>query len=159
MTDYKKIPIEDLMPHSSPMVLIDKIVEYTDNSLVAAIKVVQGCQFYDEDISGVPSWVGIEYMAQAISVLGGIRAKERNKPVSIGFLLGTHKYSMPNKVFFRNEEYQISVKEIHKAEAGLAIFECQILQGREVWAESRINVFVVANGELDTGEKNGEKNE
>lgn len=152
MTDYKKIPVQDLMPHSPPMVLIDKVIDYSDNSLVAELIIVPGCQFYDDSLDGVPSWVGIEYMAQAISVLGGIRALENNKKISIGFLLGTHKYSMPNKVFYKNQAYQVSVKELHRAEAGLAIFDCQILQGQEVWAESKINVFIVGNAPIGNEE-------
>lgn len=143
MSDYRDIPVADLVPHSPPMVLIDKIIEYTDDTITAEINIVSGCPFYDEDVGGVPCWVGIEYMAQAVSALGGIRAKIKNEEVSIGFLLGTRKYSMPEKVFFNKQTYQVHAKELLKADAGLAVFECQILQGQQVWAEAKINVFVV----------------
>ena len=72
MTDHKNLldiaamqsviethSVESLIPHSPPMVLLDRIVSVNEQGVVAEIDIQAHCKFYDEANHGVPSWVGI----------------------------------------------------------------------------------------------------
>jgi predicted hotdog family 3-hydroxylacyl-ACP dehydratase len=145
MSDWHALPVADLLPHSPPMVLLERVLDYAGNSLIAEVAISVDSMFYDPAIDGVPAWAGIEYMAQAIAALGGLRARERNEAIKPGFLLGTRKLLLPCKVLRAGARYQIEVKQLVWDESGLASFACRILHGATLCAEARLNVFVTAN--------------
>ena len=145
LIDYKAIPIVELIPHSPPMVLIENILNYEENSLTADISIAENCKFYVNDIQGVPSWAGIEYMAQAIAAFAGIQAKMINEPVKLGFLLGTRKYNMFEKSFQVGERYQIHAKQLYVDSSGLASFDCFIAADTKQIVQARLNVFETHN--------------
>ncbi len=109
--------------------------------------------FYDATLNGVPAWVGIEYMAQAISALAGLRAKEKNQGIKLGFLLGTRKLLLVYKVLVAGQRYRIHVKQMFWDESGMANFECEIFHDQELCVEAKVNVF-----ETDEIEKILERN-
>jgi len=142
--------VEDFIPHSPPMVLIDRIVSFSDDTLCAEITIIEDCKFYDRDSNGVPAWVGIEYMSQAIAALAGIHAKKENRSIKLGFLLGTRKYKIVKKVFKKDKTYGIIVKQLYKDDSGLACFECDIIEQSDqylniceddICVQSKLNVF------------------
>ena len=55
-------PIEKLVPHARPMLLLDEVLEYDEKSLLAAARIGPSHPFHAE--GGVPAHVGIELMAQ-----------------------------------------------------------------------------------------------
>lgn len=143
LTDYK---VEDLVPHSSPMVLIDSISQYDNESLSAIISINEKSKFYQKQLGGVPSWVGIEYMSQAIAAFSGIHSKIANKAVKLGFLLGSRKYHILQKVFKKDHQYVIFVQKLYQDGSGLACFDCTIFEQCDegdniLFVQSKINVF------------------
>ena len=60
--------LEKILPHKKPMILIDDVVGYNigEGWLKSIVTINKDCTFYDEKLGGVPSVVGIEYMAQTI---------------------------------------------------------------------------------------------
>ncbi len=124
--NFKDYPVEELIPHSGPMVLIDQILEYSEQHLVAEIKIEENCKFYQTSKQGVPAWVGVEYMSQAIAALAGIYAKQQGREIKLGFLLGTRKYNILQTVFKKDHVYRISVSQLYKDDSGLASFDCRI---------------------------------
>ena len=145
MVDYRKVLVESLVPHSPPMVLIDEVLEFDDNSLLAAVDIYGNCMFYNRDIEGVPAWVGIEYMAQAISAFAGIQALKRGEEIKPGFLLGTRKLLLYKKVLKAGQRYEIRVTQLIKDTSGLASFASTVTLGAEVCVEAKVNVFEAAN--------------
>lgn len=138
-----KYTAEEIVPHSPPMVLLDSIVEQKEEELTASITIKETSRFFDASVDGVPTWVGIEYMAQAIASLAGIKAKDDNQAIKLGFLLGTRKYHMNSKVLACDETYLINVKQLYMDGSGLASFECQIINkaNSDVCAKAKLNVF------------------
>ena len=67
--DVTTLAVAELLPHDPPMVLIDKVLSYDENSLVAEVAIRPDSAFCGAN--GVPGWVGIEYMAQAIAAHAG----------------------------------------------------------------------------------------
>lgn len=147
-TDYTKIEVEDLLPHSGDMVLIDKILEYGDGCGVAQVKVRSSSIFYEQDIEGIHSSIGLEWMAQTIAAIAGISALQNKKKVQIGFLLGSRKYEPTTSVFKLDREYIIRINQLFHEDNGLGAFECSIHHGNELIAESKLNVFAPDNVEI-----------
>lgn len=141
MLDCTKYPVEDLLPHSPPMVLLGRVLQYDSLSLVAEVFISPDSMFYDAEINGVPAWVGIEYMAQAVSALAGLRAKEKDQEIKLGLLLGTRRLILTHKVLPADRRYHVQVKQIFWDESGLANFDCQVSLDQEVYVEAKINVF------------------
>ncbi len=126
--NFKDYSVEELIPHSGPMVLLDEIIEYSEQHLVAEIKIEENCKFYQASKAGVPAWVGVEYMSQAIAALAGIFAKLQGRPIKLGFLLGTRKYNIFQTILKKEQIFRIEVKQLYKDESGLASFDCRIIQ-------------------------------
>jgi predicted hotdog family 3-hydroxylacyl-ACP dehydratase len=113
-----------LLPHSGPMVLLDRVVAVDEESLSAEVTIKLGDMFCDS--AGVGAWVGIEYMAQAIGAYAGYVARLCGAPIRLGFLLGTRRYDCNRPRFSVGSVLRVSVKRTFQGENGLASFECEI---------------------------------
>ncbi|WP_349019715.1 hotdog family protein [Methyloglobulus sp.] len=130
MIDYNDVA--SLIPHSGQLVLLDKVVEFNDEKLVAEMT-VRGDGLFGND-KNVPAWAGIEYMAQAVGVYAGIKSKLAGEPIKLGYLLGTRRFSSNVASFVVGTELTINVKVIIQDDK-LGAFDCQILgDGIEVSA-------------------------
>lgn len=116
--------ISSLVPHSGAMVLLDRVIFADDENLCAEVNIGSDTVFFDGD--GVASWVGIEYMAQAIAAHAGYLSSLRGDPVKVGFLLGARRYECRRPSFPLGSVLKISIQRILQAENGLGAFECRI---------------------------------
>lgn len=83
--------LEDLLPHRAPMILIDAVRDSDFADLEATVRVTEDSLFYTSPM-GVPSYVGIEYVAQTVAALAGLRARRHGADVSLGYLLGARRF-------------------------------------------------------------------
>jgi predicted hotdog family 3-hydroxylacyl-ACP dehydratase len=142
--DTVSVPITEILPHGANMVVIDRLVAHDDARSVASVTVRRDSKFCEE--SGVPAWVGIEYMAQTVAAHAGFDARLRGKAPAIGFLLGTRSYECRVAEFALGSELEITV-ELLFTEAGLASFNCVIESG-EVLAAAVISIYRPDDEEL-----------
>ena len=84
------LEIKKYLPHDGPMLLIDRLIEVNDKKATTEVHISEKSQFYEN--GQVPGWIGIEYMAQTIAILGGHLGQKLGEERSIGFLLGVRKY-------------------------------------------------------------------
>ncbi len=131
--------VSDLLPHRGEMILLDRIESWGKDYLEATVLHHDGNLFSDLD-GNVPAWVGLEYMAQAICALAGIRALKKGEPVRIGLLLGTRKYEARETHFRRDSKITIRVKQIYMDENNLAAFNCTIHSDR-LLAEAQVKAI------------------
>jgi len=131
------INIAELLPHAGKMVLLDQVVEYDHQSLVATTVVRDDGLFGDGKT--VPAWLGIEYMAQTIAAQGGMMCYLAGKPIQLGFLLGTRRYVCNIANFKVGERLTVRVERILE-DQGLAVFNCQIL-GDGIDISAKLNVY------------------
>ncbi|HUQ53143.1 MAG TPA: 3-hydroxylacyl-ACP dehydratase [Gammaproteobacteria bacterium] len=139
------IPIGELLPHGPEMTLIERLVEYSAQRSVATVTITPRSRFVEP--GGVPSWVGIEYMAQTIAAHAGYEARLRGEPPAIGFLLGTRAYRSDVAAFALGAKLTITVEPL-VTDAKLAAFQCSIATQRVV-ATAVVNTYQPAAGELD----------
>ena len=130
---------EELVPHSGHMVLIDKVTACTHSSINAELTIKKDELFMVD--GKVPSWVSIEYMAQAIGAYAGVQAKLVGEPVVVGLLIGTRRLECEIPYFEEGEFLQIAADKIHEEENGLSVFACKIESPRGV-ITANLNVFV-----------------
>ena len=135
--------VEQLVRHRGDMSLLDEVMEYGDTWLKARSTVTKNNLFL---IDGrVPSWIGIEYMAQTVAALAGTRARRRDEPVRVGFLVGTRKYLAEQPAFPLGSVLTVVVSEVVMGENGLGVFDCELTcnppGGRGFVVSTRLNVF------------------
>jgi predicted hotdog family 3-hydroxylacyl-ACP dehydratase len=129
--------VTELVPHSGDMVLLDRIVDFDEQGLTAEL-IVRGDELFSPG-PRVPAWVGIEYMAQTVAAYVGVKAKQVNDPIRLGFLLGTRFYNSNVAAFEVGATLTIRVEKIIQDD-GLGVFECRIL-GEGVDITANLNVY------------------
>ncbi len=129
--------VTDFIPHSGSMALLDRIVNFDDQGLTAEL-VVRGDGLFGDDQS-VPAWAGIEYMAQTVAAYVGVKARQANEPIRMGFLLGTRRYSSNVAAFKVGAVLTIRVEKIIQDD-GLGVFDCRI-EGENIKVTANLNVY------------------
>lgn len=135
-------PIESLVPHGGPMVLISEPAGYGKNWAEASVRIAEDTLFYELG-RGVPSWVGLEYMAQTIALYAGICDKTAGRDVKVGLLVGTRRYTVSSEYFPLGSQLQVHVDEVWQ-DSQMAVFDCRIDCGKCL-AEGKLNVYQPAN--------------
>jgi len=115
--------VAELIPHSGRMVLLDRIIDFDEQSLSAELTVRDDGLLGDD--KSVAAYVGIEYMAQAVAAYTGIQAKQAGEPIKLGFLLGTRRYTSNVGNFAVGTLLTIQVKNIMQDDK-LGVFDCKI---------------------------------
>ncbi len=134
--------ISQLVPHEKPMLLIDRMVDYDEEWFKSEVEITPESEFLNEN-KAVPSWVGIEYMAQTIAAYAGRISRENNEPVKIGFLVGSRKYSSTLTEFPIGMRLQVTAERVIQGDNGLSVFQCSIdnANDNEQIATASLNVF------------------
>jgi predicted hotdog family 3-hydroxylacyl-ACP dehydratase len=127
-----------ILPHQPPMVLLDRVTGYDDNSLIAEATITGVSLFITPE--GVPGHVGIEYMAQACGAYAGVHALDSGSPVRIGLLLGTRDYRAMLPYFRRGDRLSIAVAMVFREES-IAAFACTITVAGKLAAEAQLKVY------------------
>lgn len=141
--------IEELLIHRAPMLLLDKIVGYSDEEVVASVLINESSEFLTPD--GVPGHVAIEYMAQACGAYAGAMALDAGAPVRIGLLIGTRMCRVMVPWFRIGDVLLVSATIVFRDEQ-LAAFDCKIeIDGRLV-ADAQLKVYQPENDFLQMNE-------
>jgi len=127
------------VPHRGAMSLLDSVERRDELSIVARVRVPAEGLFVAAD--GVPAWVGIEYMAQAVAAWSGARAQAGGGSPRIGYLLGSRRYEATVAAFAIGAELQVFAQCELMGDNGLAMFDCRIAQDGRVLASGRLSVF------------------
>lgn len=130
--------VDELVPHSGQMSLLSDITGYGEDWLSAVVDISSSSMFADD--KGVPAWVGLEYMAQAIGAFAGLQERQKGEEPKVGFLLGTRKFSIDVAYFSLGSRIQVKVTKNMQAENGLCAFDCE-LSGEGFTSEASLNIF------------------
>lgn len=131
------INIADLVPHAEQMVLLDKVLACDQQKMIAETTVRDDGLFGDGQT--VPAWLGIEYMAQTVAAHGGMMRHLAGKPINIGFLLGTRRYTSNISYFKVGNLLTITVERLIE-DQGLSAFSCKII-GDKVDISAKLNIY------------------
>lgn len=144
MTEF--LSIENYVPHRGVMLLLDRLVHADAEGADALVCVPRDGLFLQD--AGMPAWVGLEYMAQAVAAWAGWQALQAGHAVKLGFLLGTRKYQAQCSHFAPGAVLRVSVRCELVGENGLGMFACEVRhEGQEaVQAQARISVYEPEDG-------------
>ena len=135
----KNFRILDVVPHQTPMSLLDTVESYSDKTLVSSVTIKEDSLFFEE--LGVPTWVGLEYMGQSIAAFGGVEARNEGRPVKIGFLVSSRRYESPQSHFKLGSKLIVFVEKVINNPYGLSVFNCSITWSDFV-IQANLNVFL-----------------
>ncbi len=131
--------IEELLPHAHPAILVDYVLEWLPQEVKTLVTIRPGIPFFVTG-KGIPSHVGIEYMAQTCGVYSGILAQQQHLPVRMGFLLGTRNFLANMPWFPPGSTLTIRAKELFNHEM-MGSFACTIeLNGANI-ATAELSVY------------------
>jgi predicted hotdog family 3-hydroxylacyl-ACP dehydratase len=121
------------------MLLVERVVAWdAQHAVVAATPKADA--WYSED-GAMPSWIGIELMAQAIAAHVGLVARSHGKPPKAGVLLGTRQYRATQARFPAGAELIVSARMTYRDESGLGSYDSTITLGNARVATARVNVY------------------
>ena len=118
--------ILDLIPHREPMLLINHLLNVSANASEALVVVDQKTPFYQTENSGVPAWIGLEYMGQTSALIAGHQRREGLIEAHLGFLMGVRKYQTNVPYFNQGENLVVLCEEAALVGDSLATFNCTI---------------------------------
>ncbi len=130
--------IEELVPHSGEMLLLDRVLQWDGQVLQCAAAIRRDNVFVSD--GEVPAMVTIEHMAQTCAAFMGLRALENNEPVRLGYLLGCRTLDLHTDVVRPGEYLTIEV-ELVGAMQTMASFDCRVSRSGDVIAAGVINVM------------------
>lgn len=147
---FAGMPAGELTRHSGSMLLVDRLQEIGPSHAVCSWSPPESLPDLQDD-HGIPSYLAIECMAQAVAVLAGARARLDGLPPPIGLLLGTRSFQAAVSYLESGANYRISCREIIRDAQGLASFDCSMETGNRTVASCRLTVF-----ELESGKRFGD---
>lgn len=140
-------PIEQLLPHAAPMILLDSLVSADEEQAVCLVNITPDSAFYNSQRNAVASYIGIEYMAQAIAAYAGVLAHAQCEAIRIGFLIGSRKVKIHHSEFKLGATLLVTVVKLYQEESGLSVFDCKIECQGQLYVEAKLNVFQPQNPE------------
>jgi predicted hotdog family 3-hydroxylacyl-ACP dehydratase len=117
-------PIEAVLPHARPMILLDDIVGYDEESLTAGVRIRPGIPFYRPG-RGVAAHIGFEWMAQTCGAFAGTKACDAGEQVQVGLLLGTRNFAAILAWFVNGDRLTVTATQMFSDER-VGAFECVI---------------------------------
>jgi predicted hotdog family 3-hydroxylacyl-ACP dehydratase len=122
------------------MILIDRLISADGQETVCEVTISPHAPF--ATASGVPAFVGIEYMAQSVAAHGGYQSYQAGDPISVGLLLGTRRLDTYCQLFPVGQTLRIKVTHIW-GKHELMRFSCTITDAatEQLLQQAELNVF------------------
>src|SRR5262245_44662857 len=117
-------PIEEVLPHRGSMLLAERVLDW-DAQQVALAARADAAAWYAE-ARGMPSWIGVELMAQAIAAHVGLLARDRGETPLPGVLLGTRAYRAKLAHLPAGAALTVHAKRAYVEESGLGAYDGRI---------------------------------
>lgn len=145
VTMFNQLPhIEEVLQHRGNMLLIDLLIEFNNESLIAEYS-PHSDAWYADDKGRMPAWIGIELMAQAVAAHVGMLKLYEGMPQKNGVLVGTRRYSSTESSFAASVLLQIQVTVIYQDASGLGAYDCSISCCGRALATATLKVFEPAD--------------
>lgn len=118
-------PVEQLLPHTGSAVLIDAIRQHREEAIHVTAHITDNHPFFVAG-RGVPVWVGLEMMAQAVAAYSGLEGLHAGAGPREGMLLGTRRYQGRVTWFEKGQTLDIHAQAAFGQAGTLAACQCHI---------------------------------
>jgi len=134
--------LEELVKHRRGMLLIDEVLSCDDDKITTQLTITKNSLFLQND--HVPAWVGVEYAAQSVAALSGMRARKQSEESKLGLLLSCRRYKSNRSKFMIGERLVIeAVEEFNDGQMGA--YSCSISMNGEAIASLSLNAYIPDN--------------
>ena len=99
--------LEQMLPHKSPMVLVDRLISNNSNSAILQATIRGDYPFTNGSIG---TWVGLELMAQSAAVLAKLTKHASSDKASLGFLLGSRGFTAHVPEFTPGQKVMVEIE-------------------------------------------------
>lgn len=131
-------PVEALLPHARPMILIDRVLAFDPKLIEAELTVRSDMPFFVPG-KGVGAHIAIEWMAQACAAYVGLEALLAGQAVRIGFLLGTRNFTATIPWFAAGDTVSVrAAVAFRDGETG--VFKCAVRRGDLVVVQAQLTL-------------------
>ena len=114
-----------LLPHTGKMVLLDSVLECSENHIVATATIDEDCILLPHNnATHLPTYLSIEIMAQTVGAWTGAKALSVGEKVRIGFLLGTRRLTMPVPQIAVGTVLRCESQLSWQDDTGMGVFDC-----------------------------------
>ncbi|MCH5322622.1 MAG: thioester dehydrase [Helicobacter sp.] len=129
--------IEDLMPHSGEMVLIDEILEIKEDFICVLAQINEDNAFLENRV--FPTYKTLEMMAQSLVAFRG-KGDEKNRN-KLGFLLSTRYFEIFKPFVEVGDKIIIKTNITMQDNEGLGIYESKAYLRDELIASATLSVL------------------
>jgi predicted hotdog family 3-hydroxylacyl-ACP dehydratase len=134
-------PPTELLPHAGRAILIDAVLEDSPTHTLAAAEITATHPYFEPG-RGVPVWVGMEMMAQAVAAHGGLLNHTHGQPPRRGMLLGTRRYAGRVPYFTPGMRLHILARlAFGEPGGGMAAFDCRIDSADTLLVEASLTII------------------
>src|SRR5688572_19803224 len=140
MTVTPKLDIAAVLPHAGRMMLLDELLEHGPEHVICAVDIRADSRFCD-GVNGVPAWVGLEYMAQAMCAYSGVEQVRAGLKPGIGLLLGSRRYEAQVEWFAPGTRLVIRADQVLRDDNDLVAFDCTIHEGERLLARGDVKAY------------------
>jgi predicted hotdog family 3-hydroxylacyl-ACP dehydratase len=139
------LPIDRLLPHAVPMILIDEVLDHSEACLKAGVTVRADSLFFEAG-RGIPAHVAIEWMAQTCGAFVGAEALAQGQPVRLGMLLGTREFRCDVPWFAEGLSLEVNVTLIFRDEE-MGAFDCTVARAADggILAKATLTLYQPAD--------------
>lgn len=99
--------LEQMLPHKSSMVLVDRLISNNDCSAVVEAIIKDDYPFTSGPIG---TWVGLELIAQSAAILSKLTKQVNADKVALGFLLGSRSFTAHVPQFAPGQKVSVEVE-------------------------------------------------
>lgn len=132
------IPLTEILPHEFPMILIDRVISFQEESIHCQVEITAHSPFCEN--GAVPSYISIEYMAQAIAAWNGLMSRSKGEKPKVGFLLGSRRLELNVPSFMLGEVLDVYGK-VQYLDGEMASFDCCVKHKGVRVVQASLNVF------------------
>ena len=133
-------PIRELLPHRGTAILIDEVLSESADSVCVAANIRRNHPYFMEG-RGVPGWVAIELMAQAIAAHAGLVNRRANTGPRIGMLLGVRSFRTETRYFHEGQRLEITANRNFGDGGDIAACTCTIQCRGEIIAHGSLIIM------------------
>lgn len=126
------------------MRLLDRIVAFDEQGIVARTRVDPDAWYAGPDGS-MPSWIGIELMAQAIAAHANLTDGIKDGAPRRGVLLGTRSFEATTTRFAPATEITVRARRVYREPEGLGAYDCELAVDERMLAHAVLKVFEPAD--------------
>jgi predicted hotdog family 3-hydroxylacyl-ACP dehydratase len=141
VVSFELPPVERVVPHTAPMVLLDELVERSADHVTCRVLLRSDMPFMRAGRQR--GAVCIEYMAQAAAAFAGLSSTGGKKKPNVGYVVGVRRMQLLRAELEAGRELMVTVLMTWR-DVQTAAFDCKVEDSGELVATAELTV-------VDTG--------